>query len=299
MFRKLIYLIFCFLLFTGSAFGAAKIRGFDHLTGGDDGALDNLDPVAKGINDNDISIGIDAANEIFAVYRFEASCSESENSPYYIVPDVNGSGKCWILQSFRTGTGAADVEGSLQLFEDPDNGGNYIGWKASASHADNLLFEITDTSPVDSFMQFGTPGAGVSAATFIDGDTMREGGAVIYLGDGGANAITAGTKYYAVIPVPYNCDLKSVKLLTPETSGNITIDLWVDSFANWPPTNADSLFDSASEPTISDASSDNEVEVTSFDGGEADFAKGDIIILNVDSITTLKEVNVFLEWEKE
>ena len=130
------------------------------------------------------------------------------------------------------------------------------------------------------------------------GSGLQKGGHTVYLGDGGINPIGGGTIYRSAFQVPCNCTLLKIGMMTPEVVGNITIDVWVDSFANWLPTDADSLFDVASEPVISDASTDNEIEVSSFDSDEDDWEAGDIVMINVDAVTTLKEVIIFLEWER-
>jgi len=136
----------------------------------------------------------------------------------------------------------------------------------------------------------------VKAVLKIDGCTVNLGN--------GSDAITTGTKWTRAFKVPFKHDLTSITVITNETSGSITIDVWKDvagdtnGLANI--TDADSLFDTASEPAISDASSDNTVEVTSFDSGEAtDVAADTWYVINVDSVSTLTFVAVSFEFTRK
>ena len=56
--------------------------------------------------------------------------------------------------------------------------------------------------------------------------------------DGGGAAIATGIKGY--FEVPFNCTLTQWTILADQ-SGAIKIDVWVDSYANHPPTNADTI----------------------------------------------------------
>ncbi len=107
-------------------------------------------------------------------------------------------------------------------------------------------------------------------------DVMKA-GAVLVL-DGGGSAISTGEKK-VYIRWPFNCTLTKITLLA-DTSTTTTIDVWKDSYANFPPTDADSLFDTESEPAISAALKS---ETTSFDSGEDSITAGDIMCVNVDA----------------
>lgn len=102
--------------------------------------------------------------------------------------------------------------------------------------------------------------------------------------DGGGSAITTGAKK-VYISVPNTCTITKMRLLA-DVSGSIVLDLWKDTFANYPPTVADTIVASA-KPTLSSAI---KVEDTTLTGWTTALAAGDIIEVNVDSATTVTKV---------
>ena len=103
--------------------------------------------------------------------------------------------------------------------------------------------------------------------------------------DGGGSAITTGVKGY--IEVPFACTINQVTLLADQ-SGSIVVDIWKDSYANYPPTDADSITASA-VPTISTATKSQDATLT---GWTTSISAGDILGFNVDSITTCTRVTL-------
>ncbi|CAB4203020.1 hypothetical protein UFOVP1365_12 [uncultured Caudovirales phage] len=109
--------------------------------------------------------------------------------------------------------------------------------------------------------------------------------------DGGGSVITTGLKGDLVIP--FACTITGVTLLGDQ-SGSIVIDLWKDTYTNYPPTIADSITASA-KPTITTATKSNDTTLT---GWTTSVTAGDIIRVNVDSITTLTRVALILTLSK-
>ena len=105
--------------------------------------------------------------------------------------------------------------------------------------------------------------------------------AICFFIDGGGSAITTGIK--GVIAIPFKCEIVSVTMMTDQ-SGSIVVDIWKDTYANYPPTNADSITDST-PPTITTA--DKMVDSTLTDWTKA-IALGSILTFNVDSATTVE-----------
>jgi hypothetical protein len=67
------------------------------------------------------------------------------------------------------------------------------------------------------------------------------------------------------------------------TTGSIVIDVWKDTFANFPPTVADSIAGSE-KPTLSSARSNQDLALATW---TTSVSIGDIIAFNVDSASTL------------
>ena len=112
--------------------------------------------------------------------------------------------------------------------------------------------------------------------------------AIEFVIDGSGSAITTGVKGF--IEIPYACTINQVTLLADQ-SGSIVVDIWKDTYANYPPTNADSIAASA-KPTISSATKSQDSTLT---GWTTSISAGDILGFNVDSITTCQRVTVSLK----
>lgn len=106
--------------------------------------------------------------------------------------------------------------------------------------------------------------------------------------DGGASVIVPGFKGF--IEVPFACTIQTVTLLA-DVSGSIVIDIWKDTYANYPPTVADTITASA-KPTITSAVKSQSSTLT---GWTTSIAIGDILGFNVDSVTSIKRVTLSLK----
>ena len=78
--------------------------------------------------------------------------------------------------------------------------------------------------------------------------------------------------------------------LLADQSGSVVVDIWRDTFANYPPTDAESITASA-VPTIVSA---NKSEDTTLTGWTTALAAGDTLYYNVDSASTIQWVLVSL-----
>jgi len=115
--------------------------------------------------------------------------------------------------------------------------------------------------------------------------------AVTFIIDGGSNTITKGEKGHIQIPFP--CTIQGVYAYADQT-GSIVVDIWKDTHANFPPTNADSIC-SATPVTIAAGVKASDVALT---GWTVDIDEGDVLAYNVDSCTSIRRVTVTLVVEK-
>jgi len=106
--------------------------------------------------------------------------------------------------------------------------------------------------------------------------------------DGGGSTPSTGIK--GDFFVPYNATINSVTLLADQ-SGSIVIDIWKDTYANYPPTNADSITASA-KPTLSSATKSQDTTLT---GWTTTLSAGDTLRFNVDSVSTITRVTLVLK----
>ena len=112
--------------------------------------------------------------------------------------------------------------------------------------------------------------------------------AISFFIDGGGSAIETGIK--GGIRIPFKCEILSASLLVDQ-SGSIVIDIWKDTYANYPPTDADSIT-SATPPTISATNKDEDTSLTSW---TVAIASGDFLMFNVDSVATVEWASLILK----
>jgi len=111
--------------------------------------------------------------------------------------------------------------------------------------------------------------------------------AIIFIIDGGGSAITTGEKGH--IRIPFKCEIQKVTLLA-NASGSIVIDIWKDTYANFPPTDPDSIVASA-PPTLDGAQKSEDSTLT---GWTKTINADDILAFNVDSAATITRVVLIL-----
>jgi len=148
-----------------------------------------------------------------------------------------------------------------------------------------------DSSSTKARIQIGTAG---QALRVNSGATAPEWGdnkfAIIVTIGNGLDVITTGVQPFAVY-IPQACTLQKVEIVSADnTSGSIVIDIWMDSYANFPPTDADSITASA-PPTISSATKATDSTLT---GWTKALPAGYWLRFNVDSATSLKVVSLAL-----
>lgn len=129
----------------------------------------------------------------------------------------------------------------------------------------------------------------VADSTDAEGVVWREDRRVLGITlDGDGSAISTGQKGY--IRVPWNCTIDKVTVVANQ-SGSIVIDVWKDTWANFPPVDADSITASA-PPTLSSAQKSEDSTLT---GWTKSVDAGDVIGFNVDSVTSVTRVTLTIE----
>ncbi len=118
---------------------------------------------------------------------------------------------------------------------------------------------------------------------FIDNahDTIQ------FIIDGGGVAITTGVK--GDLMIPFDCTVQGWDIVA-DASGSIVVDVWKDTYANFPPTVADTVTGSE-KPTLVTAQKNQDLTLTTWTTA---FSRGDWLRYNVDSITTVTRVTVVI-----
>lgn len=105
--------------------------------------------------------------------------------------------------------------------------------------------------------------------------------------DGAGSAITTGVKGYTSIPVTGT--IVRARMLADQ-SGSAVVDVWKDTFANYPPTVADTIT-AAAKPTLTAADHSDDTTLT---GWTTAVTVGDVLGFNVDSAATITRLTLEL-----
>jgi hypothetical protein len=156
-----------------------------------------------------------------------------------------------------------------------------------------------DATINDSAVLFGADSQSAGSPSVYSAETVKnyaiEGvrvSAIGYVIDGGGAAIATGVAGLG-IRVPFACTIIEWTLQADQT-GDIVIDIWKDTYANYPPTVADTITASA-KPTIS---ASNKASSSTLTGWDASVAAGDMLFFNVDSCVDITQVVLTLKVSK-
>lgn len=108
---------------------------------------------------------------------------------------------------------------------------------------------------------------------------------ITFIIDGGGSAITTGIK--GDLEIPFACTITGWTMLADQ-SGSIVVDIWKDTYANYPPVVGDSIT-ASDKPTISAATKGQDLAPT---GWTTAVAAGDTLRFNVDSASTVTRVTL-------
>jgi hypothetical protein len=117
-------------------------------------------------------------------------------------------------------------------------------------------------------------------------------GTIQFILDGNGFAITTGIKGDIILP-DKSLTIQSYDIVADQ-SGSISIDLWKDTYANFPPDNSDSI--TASAPIAISATTKG--QDSTLTGWTKSLNAKDIIRINVDSCSTIQRVTVTLHVKK-
>ncbi len=161
-----------------------------------------------------------------------------------------------------------------------------VTWAKVQAISTGVLLGRTTASAGD--VEEITPSARFSlAAGALDLTNAMRDVTVPFVIDGGGAVITTGLKGF--VEIPFAGTIVSVRLLADQ-SGSIVVDLWKDTYANYPPTVADTIT-AAAKPTITAATKSQDTTLT---GWTTSVTVGDILGFNVDSATTVQRVTCSL-----
>jgi hypothetical protein len=113
---------------------------------------------------------------------------------------------------------------------------------------------------------------------------------VVVIGDPIGPVLSTGLK--AFIEVPFPCTVTGWTLLA-DAVGSAVLDVWKDSYANFPPTVADTIAGSE-KPTLSAARKNQDLALGTW---SPSIAAGSILGINIDSCSGIRQLSLSLRVE--
>ena len=114
--------------------------------------------------------------------------------------------------------------------------------------------------------------------------------AIVMIGDPIGPVLSTGVK--AFLEIPFACNVTGWTILA-DVVGSIVLDVWKDTFANFPPTVADTIAGSE-KPTLSAAQKNQDLSLGTW---TTLVAAGSILAINIDSCSSIKKVALSLRLE--
>lgn len=206
---------------------------------------------------------------------------------------IVGDGANWVAETGATvrtslglGTGDSPQFTGIELGHASDSTVTRISAGVLAIEGSNILKE----SDVDATPSDGDTADPISSDWAYDDSIVT----ITFVIDGGGSAITTGEKGH--MEIPFDCTLTGWTLMADQ-SGAIQIDIWDDTYANFPPTDADTMPGAGAEPEIT-ASGQKAEDNAITDWTDYTLSANEIIAFNVDSCTTIERIVLSLTARK-
>lgn len=196
---------------------------------------------------------------------------------------ASGETKEGYLWSKTSATNALQRATDASTFVTVEGAGAHAGDHADGGGDELAVQDLASDAATDGQV---AKADGVGAVVFEDDKVV-----INFIIDGGGSTITTGKKGY--VEIPFAMTIEGVTMLADQ-SGSIVVDIWKDTFANFPPLDGDSITASA-VPTISAAVKSQDLTLT---GWTTAVVAGDVVGFNVDSITTIQRVTIALRGKK-
>jgi len=211
----------------------------------------------------------------------DPGASDKLNSPAHSVQHINANDAIEKLEA-KVGIDSSATATSLDYkLSNVTSGHNHDNENSKKVIATNL--------DIAGFTAYKSPRANSAATAYEAFDSST--GSISFVIDGGGGVITTGIK--GDLTIPFACTITGVVALVDQT-GSIIVDIWKDTYANYPPTDADSIT-SATPVTISTAIKASDSTLTNW---IVAISAGDTLRYNVDSCTTITRCTVSLKYRR-
>lgn len=154
----------------------------------------------------------------------------------------------------------------------------------------DTLSDVTAPTPSVGDLLVWTGSAWVSQAPSPSITANQRRASIVFQFGDGVTAIAPASEREQWIECNFTGTLEGWSL-TADISGSIVVDVWKDTYANYPPIVGDSMVGAGTKPTLSSQLTNRDTTLTSWSTA---ITRGDTIKVHVDSATTLKAVTLTL-----
>jgi hypothetical protein len=128
----------------------------------------------------------------------------------------------------------------------------------------------------------------INGASVALGGTQRDTISLGVIFDGGGSVIDTGVTYY--IRVPESCTINKATMLS-DVSTTSTVQVWVDTYANYPPVLADKIYN-ATPPTVTAALKSEDATLS---GWSTSLPQGSVVAFHLSSNNNAKIITIQLD----
>ena len=236
--------------------------------------------------------GLNSAGNVTSFIRADGDISGTTLQTNGFTANTNGISASTVnIRTIGSGTSitnlGVDSAGNVVSGSTGGNGTTFTGGTISgATIFTGGLSANTISATTYNNLPVSTSGtSGVLSSTNWTSFATKTFGAVF---DGGGSVLTVGTTVDVMIPVAMT--ITSWTMLA-DVSGSAVVDLWKDTYANYPPTVADTITGSAL-PTITTAIKNTSSTLT---GWTITVNANDIIRFNINSATTMTRLTISIQ----
>ena len=235
-----------------------------------------------------------ANRNLIDIYGEKTSGTSGSYTSMAVGAEVSGSGTQTTIKGLDTYAGsAAGFSGTVtNVYGIVTSVYRTAGTVTNAHGLHIFASSGTITNAIGIYVEPQTGGT-LSRAAYLDGDVEIT-GKLIGLAESERIEIPAATGVADAHWRPSFPGIITKVSLLADISGSVVVDIWKDTYANFPPDNSDSIT-SSTPPTLSSAIKMEDSTLTSW---VKTFAAGDVYRFNVDSFTTLTHVTLVIDYER-